>query len=61
MRTICVMVEDTLANYWTVEKITNDFPCFYNAEVKSKGYVEISITYRQEDAKAIEDRLASIV
>ena len=55
------MVEDTLANYWTVEKITNDFPCFYNAEVKSKGYVEISITYRQEDAKAIEDRLASIV
>ena len=58
MRTICVIINNNLANYWTVTKITEDFPCFYNVGRIGKKDIEIAITCRQKDAKAIEDRLA---
>lgn len=61
MRTICVIIANNLTNYWTITKITEEFPCFYNVGTIKKKDIEIAITCRQEDAKAIEDRLAKLV
>ena len=61
MRTICVIIEDNMDNYKVIEKITEDFPCFYDFKELENGYIEISLQCRQEDAKAIEKRLSKIV
>lgn len=61
MRTICVIIEDTIENYEIIKKIENDFPCFTDYEMKENGYMELSIQCRQEDAGAIERVLASLV
>ncbi len=45
-----------------VDKIANDFPCFVNYEPTPQvSEWEVSIFCRQEDAKAIENRLAKWV
>lgn len=43
-----------------IEKIENNFPCFVTVNF-SNVWVHYMLTCRQEDAKAIEDRLASLV
>ena len=42
----------------TIEKIGHDFPCFANTTPLEDGWVEFCIKCREEDAKAIENRLA---
>ena len=61
MRTICVLIEDTIDSYKVIKEIEKNFPCFSSYELKENGYVEVSILCRQEDAGAVEARLASLV
>ena len=61
MTTICVLIEDTIANYKTINKIIEIFPCYYNYKRVFGCLLEITIRCREEDAKAIEDILADVV
>lgn len=45
----------------TIEKTENDFPCFTNVTLLEDGWAEFSVNCREEDAKAIESRLAKWV
>ena len=63
MRVICVYVQDTESNKAKLEEISFLFPCFVFLQ-KVKGdeeNVEVMIKCRQEDARAIEERLSDIV
>ena len=42
----------------TITKIEIDFPCFTEVTPLEDGWAEFCIKCREEDAKAIEDRLA---
>ncbi len=60
MTMICVFVKFDEANK-TIDKIANDFPCFVYVEALEDGWAEVSVNCRDEDAKAIEKRLAKWV
>lgn len=61
MTTICVLIEDIIDNYNVINKIENDFMCFTEYRMIENGFFEVSFLCRQEDAGAIERRLANIV
>ena len=44
-----------------VKQIENDFPCFTDYTILDEEYAEVTINCREEDAKAIEKRLAKWV
>ena len=45
----------------TIEKISEDFPCFVYTNDMGDGWTEVTINCREEDACSIEDRLAKWV
>ena len=61
MRTICVQFEDTIESNKVITGIEKNFICFTKTRMLQKGYIEFEILCRQEDAGAIERRLAKIV
>ena len=60
MRKICVIV-DMMEACFDLQYIEKDFPCFMEFNKIDNTYCEVTISCRQEDAKAIEDRLSRIV
>lgn len=61
MKTICVYVKDMVEAREEVNWIIQDFPCFVKVETVEFDYVEVTILCREEDAGAIEKRLANFV
>lgn len=61
MINICVLIEDTIDSYKVINNIENSFMCFTKFKMVENGFLEVSFLCRQEDAGAIEKRLADIV
>ncbi len=61
MRTICVLIENTIHNGNIIDSVYMSFPCFIKEKIVDNNYKEITITARQEDIPSIEKRLSAIV
>ncbi len=60
MTIICVFVKYHEAKE-TIKEIEETFPCFVYKELLEDGWTELNINCREEDAVAIEDKLAEWV
>lgn len=63
MRTITVYIEPNKKDdfYHVADQLMMNFPCFVSAKCVEMDWEEVSIQCRQEDAAAIEQRIADFV
>lgn len=61
MTTICAIVQNAQKNLNVIDSIINDFPCFVREKKIKKSLVEINIKCREEDAAAVQRRIAGLV
>lgn len=57
----CYYIENTAEAALAVSSIEMNFPCFTSLDLLDDGYIEFTISCRQEDVAVIENILSNFV